>query len=109
MEKAKKINPGISLGPVPVDKIDGVEGASRLASFSGVLGASPKLDPDVAYKVMKAIFDNVEEVRALGVQFEDIDLQFGVDYLVTGFPVHKGAARYLKEKGVWNDSLIEAS
>nr|PZN77369.1 MAG: hypothetical protein DIU57_16600 [Pseudomonadota bacterium] len=109
MEKAKKINPGIAYGPVPVDKIDGVEGASKLASFSGVLGASPKLEPDVAYKVMKAIFDNVEEVRALGVQFEDIDLQFGVDYLVTGFPVHKGAARYFKEKGVWNDSLVEAS
>lgn len=107
--KAKKMNPGISLGPIPVDEIKGVEGASKLASFSGVLGASPKLEPDVAYKVMKAIFDNAEEVRALGVQFKDIDLQFGVDYLVDGFPVHKGAARYFKEKGVWNDSLVEAS
>lgn len=109
MERAKEINPGISLGPIPVDKLKGIEGESNLASFSGVLGASPKLDPEVAYKVIKAIFDNEEDVRSLGVQFEDIRLQFGVDYLVGGFPVHKGAARYLKEKGVWKDSLVEAS
>src|SRR5690606_6319689 len=87
MEKAKKINPGISLGPIPVDKIDGVEGASKLASFSGVLGASPKLDPDVAYTVIKAIFGDVEEVRALGVQFEDTDLRCGGAYRVRGIPV----------------------
>ena len=109
MEKAKALNPGISLGAIPAGELEGLEGAARAASFSGVLASAPDLDPEIGYQVMKAIFDNSEDVQALGVQFEDINLEFAIEYLVGGFPVNKGAARYYKEKGVWKDSLTEAS
>src|SRR3546814_19966338 len=66
-------------------------------------------DPEIGYTVMQAIFDHAEDVRSLGVQFEDIRLDFGAKYLVDGFPINKGAARYFKEKGVWTDDMIEAS
>lgn len=106
---AQEINPGISLGIIPAANVDTLEEDAAAASFSGVLGASPNVEEDIAYTVMTAIFDNVEEVLALGVQFEDIGLEFGAEYLVRGFPVHKGAARYFKEKGVWTDDMIEAA
>lgn len=108
MARAQEINPGISLGIIPAAKLETLEEDAEAASFSGVLGASPDIDEETAYTVMSSIFENVDEVRALGVQFEDIDLEFGVQYLVRGFPVHKGAARYFKEKGVWTDDMIEA-
>ena len=106
---AQEINPGISLGIIPAANVDTLEEDAPAASFSGVLGASPNVEEDIAYTVMTAVFDNVEEVLALGVQFEDIGLEFGAEYLVRGFPVHKGAARYFKEKGVWTDDMIEAA
>lgn len=109
MQKAKELNPGIAMGTIPAGAIAGVEEETEAASFSGVLAAAPDLDPDIAYQVMQAIFDNAEDVRALGVQFEDIELNFAIEYLVDGFAVNKGAARYYKEKGVWKDSLTEAS
>jgi TRAP transporter TAXI family solute receptor len=107
--RAKEINPGIMLGVIPAGAWEGLEQATNAASFSGVLAAAPDVSEDVAYTVMKAIFDNVDEVHALGVQFEDIGLEFAAEYLVDGFPVHPGAARYFKEKGVWDESMTEPS
>lgn len=109
MDKAKQLNPGISFGTIPAGAVESIDEATQAASFSGVLAASPDVEEDVAYTVMKAIFDNAEDVRALGTQFEDIDLEFGVEYLVENFPVHKGAAKYYKEKGLWTDNMIEGS
>src|SRR3546814_12696278 len=90
-------------------KVPGIDQETGAASFSCVLAAVPDLDPEVGYTVMQAIFDHAEDVRSLGVQFEDIRLDFGAKYLVGGFPINKGAARYFKEKGVWTDDMIEAS
>ena len=109
MTKAVSLNPGIATGTVPSGVVPGVEEDARAASFSGVLAAQKDLSPDVAYQVMKAIFDNVGDVQDLGVQFKDIELQFAVDYLLEEFPVNRGAARYFKEKGVWRDELTIAS
>lgn len=109
IQKAKDMNPGVAIGRLPGGVVPGIDAEIEAASFSGVLAANKDLDPEVAYQVMQAIFENVEDVRALGVQFEDIDLEFGAEYLVSGFPVNKGAAKYYKEKGVWKDSMIEAS
>ena len=106
--QARSLNPGIAAGTIPAGVVPGVEEAAQAASFSGVLGAQKDLDPEVAYRVMQAIFDNAEEVRALGVQFEDIGLQFAVDYLLEDFPVSQGAARYYQEQGVWRDELTIA-
>ena len=109
MSRAKALNPGIATGTVPGGVVAGVEEDVLAASFSGVLAAQKDLDPEVAYQVMKAIFDNTEQVQELGVQFKDIELQFAVDYLLETFPVSQGAARYYREKGVWRDDLTEAS
>ncbi len=109
LDKAKALNPGVLGGTIPAGVVPGIESDALAASFSGVLAAAPDLDSEVAYQVMKAIFENLEEVHGLGVQFKDIGLPFGTDYLVAGFPVHKGAAKYLKEVGAWSDDLVEAS
>ena len=109
LARARSLNPGIAAGTIPAGVVPGVEEAAEAASFSGVLGAQRDLDPEVAHQVMQAIFDNAEEVRSLGVQFEDIDLQFAVDYLLEGFPVSEGAARYYRDKGVWRDELTIAA
>ncbi|MDX5361857.1 MAG: TAXI family TRAP transporter solute-binding subunit [Alphaproteobacteria bacterium] len=106
MKKARALNPGISRGIIPAGAA-GIAEETGAASFSGVLGASPNVSEEHAYQVIKAVFDNAEEVRNLGVQFKDIAIDFAAEYLVAGFPIHKGAARYFKEKGVWRDDMVE--
>ncbi len=106
---AQELNPGISLGLVPGGVVPGIDEDVMAASFSGVLGVSPDVSEDDAYAVMVAIFDHLDDVHALGVQFLDIEPQFGADFLVAGFPIHKGAARFYKERGLWRDDMVEAA
>jgi TRAP-type uncharacterized transport system substrate-binding protein len=109
MARAIELNPGIASGIIPGGVVPGVDADIRSASFSGVLASQKDLDPEVQYQVIAAIYDNEADVRQLGVQFEDIGLQFGVDFLLERFPVAQGAARYFKEKGVWRDELSIAT
>jgi uncharacterized protein len=108
MQRAAEINGGARPGIIPAAAIEGQDQDVLAASFSGVLAVAPEVEEQVAYQVMASIFENLDEVHALGVQFDDIGLEFGADNLVGGYPVHKGAARYFKEKGVWREGMIEA-
>ncbi|WP_349369082.1 TAXI family TRAP transporter solute-binding subunit [Salinarimonas sp.] len=108
MRRAGAINGGARPGVIPAYTIEGATQDMRAASFSGVLAAAPEVSEEVAYTVMSAVFDNLEEVRSLGVQFQDIDPAFGAANLVDGYPVHKGAARFFKERGLWQDGMVEA-
>lgn len=108
MAAAAAINGGARPGLIPAAAV-GAEGEDILtASFSGVLAVAPEVTEEVAYTVMSAIFDNLDEVHALGVQFADIAPEFGAANLVGGYPVHKGAARFFKERGLWQDGMVEA-
>jgi hypothetical protein len=77
-----------------------------MVSFGGVLATRPDVPEDVAYAVTKAIYDNAEFVRQRGgVPLKDITAEFATKYLMKAYPVHAGAAKYFKEKGVWRDDL----
>ena len=77
-----------------------------MVSFGGVLATRPDIPDDVAYAVTKAIYDNAEFVQARGgVQLKDITPKFATEFLMPSYPVHAGAAKYFKEKGVWREDL----
>jgi TRAP-type uncharacterized transport system substrate-binding protein len=86
-----------------------VDRPTRVASFGGILAAHPRVAEETAYQVTKAIFDNVDYVTARGSELQDVSLEFATKFLIPHYPVHPGAARYLKEKGVWRDDLTVAS
>jgi len=108
LARAGQINGGARPGIIPAAAIAGASADMSAASFSGVLAAAPEVSEEVAYTLMTAIFDNLSEVHALGVQFADIAADFGAANLVGGYPIHKGAARFFKERGLWQDGMIEA-
>lgn len=109
LDKARGINPGVLSVPVSSAAWGGTGESVVSPTISGVVGAHPDLDPEICYEVTKAIFENEAEIRKIGVQLQDIKLQFAVDYLLADYPVNAGAARYFKEKGVWRDELKIAS
>lgn len=108
LDKASEINPGILTGPVDSAVWNGEGGTIRAPSFSGIVGAAASVDEQIGYAVTKAVFENEEEIRAIGVQLQDIRLQFAVKYLLSAYPVNPGAAKYFKERGVWRDDLTIA-
>ena len=64
-----------------------------------VLVASADMDDTTAYQVVKAVFDNLENFKTLHPVFATLDAK----HMALGgevVPLHPGAAKYFKEKGL---------
>jgi len=68
-----------------------------------LIASSKHLSEENGYKVMKAIFDNIEKFRTYHASARD----WSVENTLRSFsiPFHPGAIRYFKEKGVWTDAV----
>ncbi|MFN4088675.1 MAG: TAXI family TRAP transporter solute-binding subunit [Alphaproteobacteria bacterium] len=106
---AQQQNPGILVSTVEPAQWDTLTEPAQLITESGILATTPRLGDDAGYAITKAVFDNAEEIRASGAQLRDVAPDFATRFLLPGFPVNAGAARYFKEKGVWRDDLTIAS
>lgn len=108
LERAQEINSGLLSTTVSESQWEKAQGEMLMPAISGVLATRPGISDDVAYEVCKAIFENAEAVRNVGSQLKDVSLEFATQYLLEGYPVNAGAARYFQEQGVWRDELTIA-
>ena len=107
--KAAAMNPGVMEATVTPETYKSLAAPQRFVSFAGILAVHPRIDEETGYAVTKAVYDNAAEVRKKGkVQLKDVEIDFATKYLMPAYPVHPGAARYFKEKGVWRDELTIA-
>ncbi len=61
--------------------------------------SSAKTSPDVIYEIVKAVFDNFSRFKKLHPAFENLD-QKAMTVNSLSAPLHDGAAKYFKEKGL---------
>ena len=105
IKKAVRENTNFVMRVIPKDTY-GVGTPERDILSMGTLitlGASADLDEKIAYDIVKAILENVNDIVAVhadGKLFTAVNTQYWIDQLVEQFPFHPGAKRYLKEKGV---------
>ncbi len=105
IKKAQAMNPGLLSAMVQPGGTKFLTKPTRLATLGGVLGVHPRIDEETAYTVTKTVLDNAAFIRKKGVQLQDVSLEFANSQLMSAYPVHPGAARYLKEKGIWRNDL----
>ncbi len=63
-----------------------------------VLSTTAKVDAEVVYQLVKAVFDNIERFRRLHPAFADLKPEEMIKAGLTA-PLHEGAERYYKERG----------
>jgi TRAP transporter TAXI family solute receptor len=100
-EQTKKIEtamPDLGIAHIPAGSAEGIP-AFTTWSFGLAVVARPDLPEDVAYKIVKAIMeDHTVQANALH-ELKGANLaQLTVDY--GSLPLHPGAAKYLREKGL---------
>lgn len=105
IEAVNQDNPGAFLHTVTPDRWAALEGPLDTASSSGILGTGPELDDETGYTIVKTIYDNAEDIRKVSPDLGMVRLDLATKYLLRGYPVNGGAARFFKEKGVWRDDL----
>jgi TRAP transporter TAXI family solute receptor len=107
IKAVQKDQPGTILHTITPDRWKTLEGPFATAAASGILGTRPEISNDTGYTIVKTIYDNAEDIRKISTDLAMVSIDQATRFLLPGFPVNGGAARYYKEKGVWRNDLTE--
>jgi uncharacterized protein len=100
IENARRLSPGIYWEEKTRDVWSAIEKPTILPYSIGILAAAPDTTPEVGYEVTRAVLDDSERIRKLGLALRNVELDFAVRALMTEFPVNRGALQYFRERGV---------
>jgi TRAP transporter TAXI family solute receptor len=90
--------PFLSAAVIPANSYKGVTKDVKTAAVNAVLIAHPKLSTDVVYNLTKALFENQAELGAAHAKGKVLNLKDAATGI--SIPLHPGAVKYYKEKGV---------
>jgi TRAP transporter TAXI family solute receptor len=105
IEAVQRDYPGAILYTVPPDRWAALDGPLDTPAASGILGTRPEIDDATGYTIVKTIYDNAEDIRKISPDLALIRPELATKFLLPGFPVNGGAAKYYKERGVWRHDL----
>lgn len=95
-----KDNPFYSYTTIPGGMYDGNPDPVRTFGVKAVLVASEDLDPNVVYEIVKAVFENIDNFKTLHPVFATLEPSYMVNAARTVAPLHEGAIRYFRERGL---------
>jgi hypothetical protein len=84
--------------PVPAGSYPGVDEEAQTISVMAILAARADLDKDLVYKIMKAMYTNIDRIHEAHAKFKNISVENAMEGMT--LPLHPGAEKYLKEVGV---------
>lgn len=90
--------PFLSAAVIPANSYKGVTTDVKTVAVNAVLIAHPKLSESVVYDLTKALFENQAELAAAHAKGKVLSLRGAATGV--SIPLHPGAAKYYKEKGV---------
>jgi TRAP transporter TAXI family solute receptor len=96
----KLLGIGFLKATLPANTFPGQKKPLKTFGFTTAVIASTSMDNGTAYKIVKALLDNLSDLRAGHKGLRNFDpAKTGWQESQMGAPVHPGAARYFKEKG----------
>jgi TRAP transporter TAXI family solute receptor len=84
---------------IPKETYKGMDADNRQATVMNLLVAHEQMDDKTAYTIVKAIFDQRDELVAVHKEAANIRLD-NQKSTATPIPFHPGAAKFYAEKGV---------
>ncbi len=87
---------------IPANTYKGQTKDVTTITVKATLIVSADLDEDTVYNITKAIFDNIDAIKAEHAKGAELSIENATSGMTA--PFHKGAARYFAEKGVTVDA-----
>lgn len=94
----QKYGPVYYKSTIPKKIYTGIEYDTQVAAVGNLLVCSQDMDENLAYDIVKTIYEHLKELAAIHPEALHINLKDGGGS--TAVPYHKGAAKYFKEKGI---------
>ena len=105
LEKALEKYSWYGIGSITADTLNCIdEDMLTLADYSSQY-ADSRMSEEVAYKIIKGIYENNNEIATYHELGKALKLEKALDGCHPDTPVHPGAAKYYKEMGVWRENL----
>lgn len=92
-------NPYYSYMAIPGGVYQGNDQPVRTFGVRATVVVAEDMDEDMAYDIVKAVFDNIDKFRRMYPAFGQLDPERMVHEGLTA-PLHEGALRYYREKGL---------
>lgn len=83
---------------VPAETYKGLDSPVETIAVMAMMTARASLEEDVVYAVLKAIYDDMAQIKKAHAKFKVIDLK--KSQMGMSIPLHPGAKKYFKEVGV---------
>jgi hypothetical protein len=99
IDKLVAENPFYAKAVIPGGMYRGTENDVETFGVLSTLVSSTATDSDMVYEVVKAVFDNFDRFKKLHPAFEHLDPEHMIKDGLTA-PLHDGAVKYYKEKGM---------
>ncbi len=94
----EKIGAPYKVNTIPADTYTGQDKDVTTASVINYLVVRPDLDEELVYQMTKKLFENLDQLAAAHASAKAIKLDKNT--IVSPVPIHPGAMRYYKEKGI---------
>jgi TRAP transporter TAXI family solute receptor len=100
VEKINKAYPFLTKTAIPGKTYKGVDEDIQAVSVQSLMVCRADLPDDVAYKIVKTVFERKKELEQIHNSFAGTTLKLATPTLI---PVHPGAIKYFKEKKVYKE------
>lgn len=97
MQKAKEADPVLAAYTMPAETYPGQGEEVVTISTPNVLIVNADMDEELAYQVVKTIYEHTDELIAVHPAAKNTTVEFSLE--ATPIPLHPGALRYYKEQG----------
>ena len=98
IEKLRETSPYYAKAVIPGGTYKGVDGDVVTATTMAMWIADEQADEELVYNMTKALWENVDTVHGAHEKGTEVTLETALDGM--GIPLHPGAERYYKEKGI---------
>lgn len=98
MDKLRKEHPYFVESKIPANTYRGVTVDTTTPAVMALLITHDKVPDDVIYRFTKAMFDNIKDIHASHAMAKEINMKSALEGLTV--PLHPGAAKFYKEKGM---------
>jgi len=98
IEKLQKVQPYYANAILPANTYKGQTTDVKTIAVRAIWATHDQLDDETAYNVVKALYENTDTLAKVHVKGKEISLEKALESV--SIPIHPGAERYYREKGL---------
>lgn len=106
LEKANERNRGIIIVKLPKESSEFLDEDLLVPGLGGIGLSTADVPDEVIYEFVKAVLENTDELHSISSVSDLTTIEYAINNFMKDYPVHPGAAKFFKEKGLWREDLI---